>query len=74
VEHRRSIVPDRAQRAFGFADHVMGIWGRELYSDAEACAHVVGNNNFKHRVQVEFYDRCERARLLEMAGMQVFDV
>jgi hypothetical protein len=39
----------------------MGMWGRELYADAEASAHVAGDNNFKHIVRVEFYDRCERA-------------
>jgi hypothetical protein len=54
---------DSAPRAFGFAEHVMGIWGRELYSDAEACAHLAGDKSFNHRVRVEFYDRCERARL-----------
>jgi hypothetical protein len=52
----------------------MGIWGRELYPDTEAGAHMAGDNSFKHRVRVEFYDRCERARLGVMACMQVFDV
>ena len=74
MEHRRRIISDSAPRTFGFAEHVVGVRGRELDSDAEVCAHVAGKSNFKHRVQVKFYDRCERARLLEMAGMQVFDV
>jgi hypothetical protein len=62
VEHRRGTVPDSAPKAFGFAEHVMGIWGRELYSDAEACAHLAGDSSFKHRGIVEFYDFCEGAR------------
>jgi hypothetical protein len=74
VEHLKGIVPDCTPQAFGFAEHVMGIWGRELYPDAEAGAHPAGDSNFKHRVRVEFYDRCERALLGVMACMQVFDV
>jgi hypothetical protein len=61
VEHRRSIVPDSVPWAFGFAEHVMGIGGRELYPDAEAGAHLAGDNSFKHIVGVKFNDRCERA-------------
>jgi hypothetical protein len=60
--------------AFGFAEHVMGIWGGELYPDAEAGAHLASGSIFKHRVRVEFYDRCEHARLGVMACMQVFYV
>jgi hypothetical protein len=74
MEHRRSNVPDSTPRVFGFAEHVMDIRGRELNPDAEAGAHLAGDNKFKHIVRVEFYDRCERARLGVMAGMQVFDV
>jgi hypothetical protein len=68
------MVPDSAPWTFGFAEHVMGIWGRELYPDAEAGGHMAGNNSFKHIVRVEFYDRCERASLGVMACMKVFDV
>jgi hypothetical protein len=74
VEHRISSVPDSEPRAFGLAEHVMGIWGRELYPDAEAGAHLMGDSSFEHNVRVEFYDRCERARLGVMACMQMFDV
>jgi hypothetical protein len=74
VEHRRSIVPDSASWAFGFAEHVMGMWGRELYPDAEAGAHLAGDSNFKHGVRVEFHDRCESVLLGVLACMQVFDV
>jgi hypothetical protein len=68
------IVPDSARRAFGFAEHVMGTGGRELDPDADMCAHEAGDINFKHKVRVEFYDSCERARLGVMACMHVFDV
>jgi hypothetical protein len=63
VEHRtaRSIVPDSAPWAFGFAKHVMSIRGREMYPDVEAGTHMGGDNNFKHRVRVKFYDLCKRA-------------
>mmetsp|Transcript_14020 Transcript_14020/g.24847 ORF Transcript_14020/g.24847 Transcript_14020/m.24847 type:complete len:207 (-) Transcript_14020:420-1040(-) len=74
VEHRRCIVPDGAPGTFGLAEHVVGVWGRELYPDAEVCAHLASDSSFKHRVRVKFEDRCERARLGVMAGMQVFDV
>jgi hypothetical protein len=74
VEHRKSIVLDSAPWAFSFAEHMTGIWGKELYPDAEAGAHLVNGNNFKHKVRVEFYDRCNRARLGVMACMQVFHV
>jgi hypothetical protein len=51
VEHRRSTVPESAPRAYGFAEHVMGIWGREMYPDAEVGAHLAGDNIFKHIVR-----------------------
>jgi hypothetical protein len=50
---------------------VVVIWGRELNPDAEAGAHLAGDNNFKHRVRVEFNDKCKRAGLGVMACMQV---
>jgi hypothetical protein len=74
VEHRRRIVPDSAPRTFGFAEYVVGVWGRELDPDAEVCAHLASDNNFKQRVGVKLEDGCERARLGVMTGMQVFDV
>jgi hypothetical protein len=74
VEHFINIVPDSAPWAFGFAKHEMGIGGRELYPNAEAGEHLAGDSNFKHRVQVESYDWCERAELGVMACMQVLNV
>jgi hypothetical protein len=74
VQHRRRIVPDSAPRTFGFAEHVVSVWGRELYPNAEVCAHMASGNNFKHIVGVKLEDWCERARLGVMAGMHVFDV
>jgi hypothetical protein len=50
---------------------VVGVWGRELHPDAEVCAHMASDNSFKHIVGVKLEDRCERARLGVMAGMQV---
>jgi hypothetical protein len=61
VEHRRSIAPDGSPWAFGFAEHVMGIGGKELYPDAKAGAYLAGDISFKHGVRVKSYDRCERA-------------
>jgi hypothetical protein len=74
VEHRRRIVPDSAPRTLGFAEHVLGAWGKELDPDAEMGAHLAVGCSFKDRVRVKCYDRCERARLGVMACMQVFDV
>jgi hypothetical protein len=53
---------------------VVSVWGRELHPDAEVCAHPASDSSFKHKVGVKLEDRCERARLGVMAGMQVFDV
>jgi hypothetical protein len=39
VEHRRCIVPDSAPWAFGFAEHVMGIWV-ENYTPKPRRAHI----------------------------------
>jgi hypothetical protein len=39
VEHRRSIVPEGALGAFCFAEHVMGIEGRKVHTDARR-AHI----------------------------------
>jgi hypothetical protein len=64
MEHRRCIVPDSAPRTFGFAEHVVGIRGRELDPDAEVCAHVASDGSFKHRVGVKFEDVYDRTRLL----------
>jgi hypothetical protein len=74
VEHRRRIVPDSAPRTFGFAEHVVGVWGREVDPDAEMCAHLAGDCNFKDKVRVKFYDKCERARLGMMSCVHVLDV
>jgi hypothetical protein len=52
----------------------MGIGGRELHPNAEAGAHLPGDNGFKHKVRVEFYDWCERAGLSIMVCMQVLNV
>jgi hypothetical protein len=59
---------------FGFAEHVVGVWGRELDPDAEVCAHPTSGSSFKHRVGVKLEDGCECARLGVMAGIQLFDV
>jgi hypothetical protein len=74
VEHRKSIVTDSAPWSFGFAEHMMGVWERDKYPDAEAGAHMAGDIIFKQRVRVEFYDRCERAWWGVMACMEVFYV
>jgi hypothetical protein len=60
-------------RTFGFAEHVVDVWGRELHPDAEVCAHPASDSSFRHKVGVKLEDWCERARLGVMAGMQVFD-
>jgi hypothetical protein len=61
-------------RTFGFAEHVVGVWRRELDPDAEMCANLAGDWSFKDRVRVKFYVRCERARLGVMTCMHVLDV
>jgi hypothetical protein len=48
MEHWISIVPDSAPWAFGFAEYVMGIWGKELHPNAEAGAHLAGDISFSH--------------------------
>jgi hypothetical protein len=61
VEHRRGIVPDSAPGAFGFAEQVMSIGGRELHTYAQASTHLSGDNSINYIVRVELEDRCERA-------------
>jgi hypothetical protein len=56
-----SIVPDGAPWSFGFAEHVMGMWGRKLNTDALASAHLADDSSLKDGVRVELEDRCERA-------------
>jgi hypothetical protein len=73
VEHSRRIVPDSAPWAFSFAEHVMGMGSKELHPNAEVGAHMAGDNNFKHKVRVEFCDLCERAGSDVMECMQVLN-
>ena len=54
-------VPDSAPRTFGFAEHVVGVRGREMDPDAKACAHPTSDNSFKHRVGVKLEYWCEPA-------------
>jgi hypothetical protein len=48
--------------------------GRELDPDAEMYAHLAGDCSYKDKVRVNFYDRCERARVGVMTCMHVLDV
>jgi hypothetical protein len=74
VEHSISVVTDSAPGAFGLAEHVVGIGGRELYPNAKAGTHMAGDSTFEHRVRVKFDDRCERAGVGVMACMQELNV
>jgi hypothetical protein len=65
---------DIAPRTFGFAEHVVGVWGGEQDPEAEMCAHLAGDCSFKDRVRVKLYDWRERARLGVMTCMHVLDV
>jgi hypothetical protein len=69
VEHCIRIVTESAPWAFGLAEHVVGIGGRELHPNAEAGTHMAGDNNLEHRVRVEFNDWCERAKVGVIACM-----
>jgi hypothetical protein len=61
VDHRRCIIPDFAPRAFGLAEHVMGIGGRKLHTDVHASTHLAGYNNLKTKVRVKLKCRGEGA-------------
>jgi hypothetical protein len=61
MEHRKRVVHDYAPGAFGFADHVMGIGGRELHTDAHASTHMAGRTSLKNRFRVKLKDRGEGA-------------
>ena len=47
--------------AFGFAEHVMGIEARELYTDAHASTHLACRSSLKDKVRVKLKDRGEGA-------------
>jgi hypothetical protein len=70
-ELRRCIVPDCTSGSFGLAEHVVGIGGRESYTDAHASTHLPGGGSLKNKVQVKLDDGGENARLKMMSCMQV---
>jgi hypothetical protein len=56
VEHCGCVVPDGALGAFGFAEHVVVIGGRELYTDAHSSAHLTGRGSLKERARFKIKD------------------
>jgi hypothetical protein len=53
VEHGRCVVADCALGAFGFAEHVVGIGGREFDTDAHASTHLPVRSSLKDKVRVK---------------------
>jgi hypothetical protein len=74
VEHCGRVVSDCEAGAFCFAERLVGIRGRELYTNAHASTHLAGHSRLKYRVGVGSNDMGEGARRRVMACMQVVDL